>query len=720
MFEAIIAIIITFVVLVIAGLIAFAVNNRKKSSQVKSGKQAMQPLETISNTSSYPEGLKRGKGGPALQVNAPKSSASNAVEHLRLRFIAVGVFAASIFSALGMRLWDLQILNTQNYAEQAERNTYTTVATSAPRGYIFDSTGTALVKNRTSLTVLADAEVANDRVVIQRLSAVLGVPHNIIKQRIQDASSGAQSQRVVASDVKLRDLAFIAEHASAFPGITPQERTVREYPYGALAAHVLGYTGPIDENDLRIQKEGISHEMGDTIGKSGVEASYDTLLAGDHGQRVVVADADGTVRQVISETEPTKGNDVYLTINAYVQYVADKALADLVAPNGVIGTGKGSAASLVCMDVTDGSIIALANYPTYTPESFIGGIPQEVWDLFNTTESHYPLLNRAIAGTYPAASTFKAFTGLAGLEYGFADSQRSWNCQGTWTGFGENDPQDCWNTSGHGGIGFRTGVVVSCDVVFYEIAKSFYEARDQVGDTAMQDFIKRYGFGNRTGIDLAGEEKGRIPTPEWKKEYFEDVPEEASWVPGDMSNMSIGQGFVLVTPIQMAIGYAAVATGQIVKPHLLKEVKNSEGKTVVTAQAEILGTPEVSADHLQIMRDSLRGVAEEDATVSRTFFENGIASAGAKTGTAEVAGKRDFGWFACYAPYDNPKYVVACVIEEGDAGASSACPVSAQVLSAVLRYDEGTFDSGLTSIPGSTGQSVELPVDEVMRRGRTD
>ncbi len=719
MFAAVIAIIITIVILAIVVLVVFTLVNRSKGAHVGGSKRSVQSIDTVGIPSSL--GGKGRSSGAATTVKVGTEHNIAVSEKLKTRFVAMGVFAAAIFGTLGVKLFSMQVMSGDEYTKKANENLYTTVSTTAPRGCIYDAAGIPLVKNRTSLTVVADAEVAKDRTVIQRLSALLGIPHNIVRQRIQDSSSGAQSQRVVASDVKLRDVAFLSEHIDAFPGVTTQSRTVREYPWGALAAHVLGYTGPISEEEMKVKKAGSDFEMGDQIGKGGVEASYDTLLAGDHGQRVVVADADGTVRQVISETDPSKGNDIYLTIKAPVQQVADKALAALVAPTGAIGSGKGTAASLVCLDAATGGVVALANYPTYTPESFIGGISQEVWDLFNTVESHYPLLNRAIAGTYPAASTFKAFTGLSGLEFGFGDAKSQWDCQGTWTGFGTEYPQKCWNTYGHGWLDFRTGVVVSCDVVFYELAKSFYDARKSIGNTAMQDFIKRFGFASKTGIDLGGEEGGRIPTPEWKAEYFKDVPEEASWKPGDLSNMSIGQGYVLVTPMQMAVGYAAVATGKVLKPHVLKEVKNSDGGTVLTMKPEVLSTLQVKDENLAIMRDALRGVAEEDATVSRTLHRNGITNAAAKTGTAEVAGKRDFGWFAAYAPYDNPKYVVACVVEEGDAGAQSACPVCAEVLGAALRADEGTLDATLTPIPGSTGKTVEPePGTSTGSTGRTD
>lgn len=713
MFEAIVAIVITLFILAIIAVIYFSRRNTQKSSQLRGGRHKVQSISTFGMSSSFAKD--NGGSKQARSIGNKQGATGNFRDELKSRFAAVGVLAAAIFGSLGVRLWSMQVLSSEEYIAQAQRNSYTTVSKSAPRGLIYDYSGVALVKNRSSMTVLADAEVANDRVVIQRLSALLGIPHNIVKQRIMDSSSGAQSQRVVASDVALRDVAFIAENSMAFPGITTEMRTVREYPYGALAAHALGYTGAISEAELKEIKTGMIYQMGDTIGKSGVEKTYDSVLAGDKGQRVVLADADGTVRQVVSETEPTKGNDIYLTIKAPVQQVADQALAAMVAPNGTIGEGKGSAASLVCMDVTDGSIVAMSNYPTYTPESFIGGISQDIWDLFNTKESHYPLLNRSIGGLYPAASTFKAFTGLAGFEYGFADSSRSWTCSGKWTGFGEDDPQMCHNHYGHGTLPFRTGVVVSCDVVFYEIAKSFYDAREQVGNTAMQDFIMRYGFGRKTGIDLQGEESGVVPTPDWKKEHFRNQPEEAVWRPGDLSNMAIGQGYVSITPLQLAVAYAAIATGELPKPHLLKEVKNSEGETVVSFSPESMGTPEGNQEYLNIMRDALHGVANEDSNVSAAFAANGITSAAAKTGTAEFDGKRDYGWFACYAPYENPKYVVACVVEEGEGGSKSACPLSAQVLSAALKYDEGSLESSLVRIPGSTGKSIPLPVEKTSR-----
>lgn len=688
MLSAVLVIIAVLVVLGIVGIILFRV--RADSTRVKSRKKM--GVHSISSVGVAAETPHVTTGGGGAYASSGGGMSKSARDGLKSRFVAIGVLVAAVFGSLAAKLFSMQVISSSEYQAEAEKNLYTTVATPAPRGVVYDTDGVALITNRQVLTVLADADVASNHDVILRLSALLGVPYNVVKNRIMDSSSGAQSQRVVASDVKLRDVAYISEHSDAFPGITTQMRTTRSYPYGALAAHLLGYTGTASESDLANVAEGRVIESGDAVGKSGIEQSYDDLISGDHGQRVLIIDASGVVQQVVSEVDPTKGNDVYLTISAQVQHAADVALKELVS-----GASTATAASLVCFDVQTGGIVALSNYPTYEPEHFIGGISQDVWNAYQTEESHYPLMNRAIAGTYPAASCFKAFTGLAGLTYGFADSSRTWNCEGTWTGFGEEYPQKCWNHSGHGTLGFREGIVVSCDVVFYEIARDFYNARQSIGESAMQDFLTEFGYSSATGIDLSGEAKGRIPTPAWKAEYFRDVPEEAQWLPGDISNMVIGQGYVLVTPLQVARAYGAIATGKLMKPHLLKEVRNSSGDVVLKFDPVEDSAPAVDEANYRIVRDALNGVATENSDVAGDFGGLGF-SAAAKTGTAEVAGKEDFAWFACYAPYENPRYSLAICVEEGGSGGSVASPIAARVMQVAMEHLDGGSPEAVTKL----------------------
>lgn len=685
-------------------------------SRVSSKKKKVSSIESIGVSSSMPGA----NDARATHVNTDHSPSGDVSSNLKNRFTAVGLFAAAVFSVLGFKAFQTQVLKGQTFTSKSDENSYATVSTPAPRGYICDRDGVVLVRNRSSLTVLADADVADDNDVVARLSAVLGIPRNIVRRRIEDTSLGAQSQRIIASDVRMRDVAFIAEHSDAFSGVSFETRTVREYPYGALGSHAIGYVGTISEEELDEIPEGRDLESGDDIGKSGIEAMYDALLAGEHGQRKVLTDAEGNVREVVSETQPSKGSDVYLTIAAPVQYVADTVLKELVAPSGDIGSGIGVGASLVCIDVSDGSVIAMSNYPTYSPETFVGGISDEIWELYNTEESHYPLINRAIAGAYPAASTYKAFTGMAGLEYGFADDKSAWTCTGSWDGFNSGDVQNCWNLNGHGTLDLRGGIVNSCDVVFYEIAKDFFYAGTTQGgtisDTAMQEVIAKYHYGEKTGIDLSGEATGRIPTPKWKAEYFEDVPEEAQWRGGDMTNMVIGQGYVLVTPIQQACSYAAIASGKMMRPHLLKEVRNSQGQTVVTHQSEMITEPDVKKEHLDYIRDALHGVAQENAIYAGYFSEFGVDGA-CKTGTAEVAGKSDYGWLCCYAPYDNPRYVVSCVCEESGNDGQYVVRAAIEVLAAALQYEAGEL-TDVGPIAASSGVSVSKSED--VSSGRSD
>lgn len=723
MLVAIIVGIVTLVVAAAAVTAFFMVRNRRHGTQVRPGGGA-DPVKSIGNVGVGAPGAREARGahgGPVL-AKSPQSTTGRPSEAVRSRFAAVGVLGAVIFGSLALKLWSMQVLSSDRYRAEAAENKYSTVATPAPRGQIYDRNGLLLVKNRSTVTVLADASVADDHDVMARLSAVLGIPYNIVRMRIKDQSSGAQSQRIVAEDATQRDAAFISEHSDAFNGVSVQARTVREYPYAALAAHVLGYTGPVSEAELEDVPDNRSIELGDTVGKSGVEAYYDNVLSGDHGKRRVVVDSQGRVVEVESETAATRGNDVYLTIDAAVQYVAERALANLIAPDGVIGHGKGAAGAVVAMDVTDGSIVAMASYPTFDPTKFTGGIAQDVWDLYSTEESYYPLLNRAISGTYPAASTYKAFTSLAGLKHGFADDSREWNCKGSWDGFNSGDWQKCWNTYGHGPINLHNGIVVSCDIVFYEIAKDFfYAGRTQGGtisDTALQEEIAQFGFGKLTGIDLSGEEAGRIPTAEWKAQHWSDVPTEGMWHGGDLTNLVIGQGDVLITPLQNAVGYGAVATGKLMRPHLLKEVRNGADKAAVVFEPEVVAEPDVQEENYKLVRDALKEVSLSDHTIAGVLAEWNVdvADIASKTGTGEVAGKGDMAWYVCYYPSDEPRYVVSACVEQGGAGAQVAGPLGAEVLGACVAAERGTLTE-VHPLSGSTGQSVELDIGNM---GRTD
>ena len=725
MLTAIIAAVIAIIVVGAILAILFRVLSSRKTDNV-SVKRDVTSISSVGVSSTLPENARRPAGGIARGASEaqPVASTSDAVKS---RFVAVGALAGVILGTLAARLWSMQVLSGSDYKKESDDNQYTTVYTPAPRGYILDADGNAIVKNRTSLTVLADPDVVDDHDVVARLSTVLGVPAGIVRKRISDSSSGAQSQRVVASDTTMRNISFIAEHADAFPGITVQTRTVRDYPYGSMAAHVIGYIGSVSSDDVSNVTDGRNLELGDTVGRSGLEQMYDNLLAGDHGERKVMADAEGNIVEVVSETQPVKGSDVYTTLKASVQYVADQALADTIAPDGGdIGSGKGTSGAVVVIDVTDGSVVALASYPNFSPEVFVSGIDDETYDLYFDSEAssaaQNPMLNRAIQGTYPAASTYKSFVGLAALQDGMITSDETWNCTGSWDGFNSGSAQKCWLEGGHGELNFKQSIVNSCDTTFYDIGLKFYNAavNDGKSETLLQDFLKSYGLDEKTGIDLSGESAGRVPTPAWKAEYFRDTPEEAQWKGGDYTNMCIGQGYVLVTPIALARAYGAIATGNLVTPHLLKEVHNAGGDVALRYQEKPTVTPDVTMANLAAVREALRGVTTDNSSIADLYTELGIdpSSVASKTGTAEYTDMEDTGWYACYAPYDNPKYALACVVEHGGGGSTVAAPIGAKVIAAALAA-ENSSDGTVGTVATATGK-VSDGAGEASSSGRSD
>lgn len=704
---ALVAGIITALIIVGLALVYFVMRDK---DAVGTGDESL-GSELTNIKMGFDEAASEGDKATDVKVAATDDS-SKAPDAFTKRFLALGALAVGVFGALASRIWTLQVKGGQGYQKEAEDNLLTSVSTPAPRGCIFDVRGRELVANKSDQTILADPSVADDADTVLRLSTVLGLPAPIVRQRIQDASTGAQSQRVVADGVRLRDIAFIAEHPDAYPGITAETRTVREYPYGALASHALGYTGTPTDEELSQVGYGRKVESTDMVGKSGIERYYDGILSGDQGERRMMVDAKGNVVAVVAETMPKKGSDVTLTIDAYAQGVADAVLADRIAPLGDIGTGSGVGGAIVAMNVKDGSIPVMASYPTFDPSYFTNGIPQDIWDLYNTDESNAPMVNRVVNGQYAPASTFKAFTSLAGLLYGFADYETEWECGGKWDGFGSGDVQKCWLHSGHGIMDLHDGIVNSCDVVFYEIAKAFYDhgpdGTGELSSTALQEYIQNYRFGSPTGIDLPDESTGRIPTPEWKAEQWRNVPSEASWRGGDYTNMIIGQGDVLITPIQLVVAYGAIATGKLVVPHLLKEVRNGDGEVVFEAQTEVVSEPDVNKEHLDYVRESLHDMISQSHDAWPSFSARGLDAAG-KSGTSEHTDRQDDAWFVAYAPYDDPKYVVACVIEEGGGGAEIAGPIVARVLGALFE-GEAEDISGLTipRISGSSGKSVAV------------
>lgn len=622
--------------------------------------------------------------------NAPtaKGASDNSPEKMfKNRLIGLGVFSGSVIGVLIARLWSMQINNSEYYSEQAEVNRTRTITTIAPRGRILDRNGVELVTNRPSLTITAEQDVATETVELNLLANLLGIPSMAAKRRIQDSTQSAQSARMVLVDTPRSTIAFIQEHADVFPGVYVEQRTQRSYPYGECACHVLGYTGTVTTEQIEASQtnnSGITYENGDTTGQAGIEYQYEQVLQGVRGEQTVYVDANGNIMNYSTSVPAESGSDIRLTIDLAIQQATEKALASGIERGARSDSGCKCGAAVV-LDVTNGEVLAMASAPSFNPQLFVGGISQDDWDMLSDEAAGYPMLNRAVSGQFPSASTIKPLSAFAALDYGIATKDSGYVCNGWWTGFGEADGKYCWLHTGHGGINLQGGITYSCDSVFYDIAKGFYNSSNQDG---LQETFRKWGLGSLTGIDLPSESEGRVPDAEWKWEYFSDWSnDQRTWNGGDITNIVIGQGDILVTTLQMACAYMGIANrGTIYKPHVLKGVMSrSDDGTMQEYQPQVLNTPDESKENYDLVCAGLEGMIYEESASIASHFTNMTIRVAGKTGTAEVGGEKSAtAWMMAYAPADNPRYVVASTIELGGFGSTTSMYVVRDILGALF------------------------------------
>lgn len=603
-------------------------------------------------------------------------------EQLKGRYATLGLIALAVLGTLATQLWNMQVIHGSDYATAAEQNRVREVSLPAARGRILDTQGRPLVTNRAVVVVTASSAISQDTTLVARLSSVIGVPVATIQKRLSSYKQERLAPHVLRIDVPMDVAAYLAEHAVDFPGVAVEESAVREYPFGSLGAHVLGYTGEISEEQLA-DKSLPDAQLGDIVGKTGVEAYYDEALQGDKGFRRYEVDNQGRVRSLLAQGDPLPGKDLELTIDLDVQQVAEESLSDAMREARRRGQTKARAGAAVVIEVETGAIIAMASAPTYDPSAFLGGISDEEWEQLNAEGSEYPLTNRAVSGAYPPGSTFKAVVALAALQSGIITPNTTFYCPGRWSGLGAKWAKWCWLHSGHDARNLYGAMAQSCDSYFYEVGKRFYEAPGE----KLQEFSRSVGFGDRTGIDVPGEVKGRVPDAAWKKEFNKNYPEYQQWLPGDTVNISIGQGDLLVTPLQLASYYAALGNGgEFMQPHILKAILGSDGAPALEASPTVSASPGLTPENLATLRRALVGVTTTGtgASAMRGFP---ISVAG-KTGTSQMTGKDDYAWFACYAPANQPKYAVVVMVEQGGHGGSIAEPAARHILSALfdVRY----------------------------------
>ena len=632
---------------------------------------------------------------------------SQRMESPRLRLGVLGIVVIALFVPLFARLWYLQVLSSESFTEAAEANRVRVVQVEAPRGRILDRDGTVLVDNRVSIVVtvdrvrFAELEDAERAAMLERLAAELtryGSPATVeqLEARVDDVRYSRYAPVPVAEDATEELKIYIEEHEELFPAVAVERTAVRRYPYGTRAAHVIGYVGAIVDEELEERaNKPKTYIPGNQIGKTGVERIYEDDLRGTPGQTVFEVDAMGDPVRILEDLSkpPIPGDDVWLTIDIETQALSEDLLAQALEDarnrrvSGSNLPNRGNAGSVVVTDPGNGEVLAMASYPVYDPGDFVSGMSSTQYEYLTSDAADKPIFNRAIQGEYAPGSTFKLFTGLAAMATGLRTPEQTIVDRGSFT-LEECRGQCTWRNAGskaYGTVDMRRAMTVSSDVFFYSIGADFWANRGGLGEEALQEVVRRFGFDQETGVPLPSEQDGRIPTPQQRKAQYEANPElflTGDWFTGDNVNMAIGQGDVAVTPLQLANGYATFANGGTrYAPNIALKITRSGSPETVKRSFEPRINSEVEIDpaHRQALLDGLIGVTTlPGGTATTTFsgFPNDTYPVAGKTGTAQVNGKADTALFTAFGPAHAPDRQVAIVLEESGFGGTAAAPVA--------------------------------------------
>ena len=620
--------------------------------------------------------------------------------------IRVGVLlllAFLLFGVLGFRLWYMQILSGSLYVASATSNRSLTVMVEAPRGVIYDRKGKVLVENRGGLSVgllamdMPDPEknAFEFDQEISSLTKLLGISKGDVLTAYKTATRDPYVTYMLQEDVPENTVvAYLKEHGADFPGVVVQTAFLRQYPLRALAAHVLGYVGEISSNDIG-QQEFLALKAGAHVGLDGVERTYDSYLRGTDGWKTVEVDAAGNPKQIIDDYPAVAGNNLVLTIDSDLQKAAEDALVEGIQRAHASGFDKAAGGAVVAMDPQTGEILAMASYPNYDPSVWVGGISNTDFQELND-DPNKPLFDRALDGLYPAGSTFKPFVASVALNTGVITTNTIFNCTGSFTLKGQTSSQT-WKDSGgaHGDVNVVQAIEQSCDVFFYNVGWLMYQQQG----AQLQDGLRSFGFGIKTGtgIDLPGEtDKTRVPDLTWKRATGQTA-EEQLWKPGDEINLAIGQGDLLVTPLQLAVACSAIANGGTVwVPHVGLEITDASGRIIRPIQNEVRNKLDISDTILKAVRRGMRLVTSDPTGTAYDAFRGFPVAVGGKTGTAQKKPDDDYALFMGYAPADGmtaPQIVVVAIIEQGGKGAGVAAPVVRRVMQAYFGKGQGSAAS---------------------------
>ena len=619
---------------------------------------------------------------------------------LALRVGIFGAFALLVFGVLFFRLWSLQVLSGNHYLNAAQNNQLRLLRVEAPRGPILDRHGRVVVSNLAGTAIqlsVIDVPKARRPSLVRRLAQVLHVSQRALARKVAQAGEDPLSPVIVKASVGETEIDYLYEHQEEFPGVQIVETYLRHYGYGSLGAQILGYVGEISADQLkRLRRQG--YRAGDRIGQSGVEAGYDTYLRGRDGLEQLRVDSLGRpVSPLQPRQVPRAGYALRLTIDTRVQRAAELAIQYGLRLAHEDGHWAANGGAIVALNPKDGGIVAMASYPTYKPSIFTGNPSRKklapLLDADAAKRANVPGLNRAIAGAYPPGSTFKPVTALAGMQEHVFSAYDPLRCTPVaYYGLDRHAFRN-WNPYVNERMTLPEALAQSCDTYFDEIGNRFYE-RGPEGRVRLQQWARRFGFGRATGLDIGGESEGLLPTPDWRKQHFKSDWDRA-WNPGDSIQLSIGQGDLLVTPLQMAVFYAMLANGgNIVTPYLAADVEqpgngNRSPDVVLRRFASRPPQPSgIDPAALQAVRDGLyKATHDADGTSSAVFGSYDVPISG-KTGTAEkvvqlpgypVGHTEDQSWWCGWGPSNNAKLVVCALIENGGHGSTAAAPAALRV-----------------------------------------
>ncbi len=592
------------------------------------------------------------------------------LDFFRRRTMYSAMVLVFFFAVLVARLWFLQIQQGNEFRKLAENNRVRYLEIAAPRGNILDRKGREIVTNRPSFNVIWIREGNRvDDEFIKKMAKVLDVDVSDLLAKIRKmAGTPGHIPVRLAEDIDWDKVALIENNRMELPGIKIEVVPLRVYHYGNMASHVIGYLGEISKKELAKAEPGV-YRGGDMIGKMGLERLREKDLRGEKGRHYMEVNALGFEQRNLKGVDPLPGNDLQLTLDVDMQLAAEEIMAD-----------EERSGAVVAIEVNTGRLLLLASSPVLELDKFIGGISHKHWKEMLENPGH-PLVNKLVQGQYPPASTYKIVTAIAGLAEGVINADSIIYCPGYYR-FG-NRTYRCWKHSGHGAVNLKRALSESCDVYFYQVGQ-------RLGVNRLAKYANRLGLGRKTGVEMEHEKAGLIPTSEWKMKRY-----GKPWQEGETLSVAIGQGFDLVTPVQLALMTATVANGgTLYKPSLIEQVRDPEGKVLEQFKPVVRERFTGQDRNMQLVREALiLAVNGRHGTGRRARLKN-ITVAG-KTGTAQVVRLkqyrhlkekdipykyRDHAWFTCFAPAENPEIAVTVLVEHGLHGGSASAPIAKAVL----------------------------------------